>query len=65
VNPRHLVLCLDGTWNNAYKLKKRTDGEAVLKPSNVLKTARAAVPHDAVRDRQQVVYYDVGVGSIV
>ena len=65
MNPRYLILCLDGTWNNAYKLKKRTDGEAVLKPSNVLKTGRAVVPHDPVSGRQQLVYYDVGVGSIV
>lgn len=65
VNSRRLVLCLDGTWNNAYRLKHRTDGEAVLKPSNVLKTARAVVPHDPVADREQLVYYDVGVGSTV
>lgn len=64
-NRRRIVLCLDGTWNNAYSVRKRSDGHSVLKPSNVLKLARAVVPHDTGSDRQQVVYYDVGVGSLV
>src|SRR5262245_32932065 len=64
MKPRRLVLCLDGTWNNAYTLKKRTDSHAVFKPSNVLKVARAIIPYDADNDRQQVVRYDTGVGSL-
>jgi uncharacterized protein (DUF2235 family) len=64
VSPRRLVLCLDGTWNNTYLLRKRDDGHAVLKPSNVLKLARAVVPQDPSSDCQQIVYYDVGVGSL-
>ena len=64
MKPRRLVLCLDGTWNNAYSRKKRTDGHAVYKPSNVLKTARAIVPYDADSDRHQIVLYHVGVGSL-
>ena len=46
---KRLVVCLDGTWNNAAKGAERTDGTRVYKPSNVLKTARA------VRDLDQVV----------
>ena len=64
MKPRRLVLCLDGTWNNAYTLKKRTDGHAVFKPSNVLKIARAVVPYDSDNDRLQIVRYDIGVGSL-
>jgi uncharacterized protein (DUF2235 family) len=64
MKPRRLVLCLDGTWNNAYSRKKRTDGHAVFKPSNVLKAARAVVPYDADSDRHQIVLYHVGVGSL-
>ena len=64
MKPRRLVLCLDGTWNNAYSRKRRTDGHAVYKPSNVLKTARAVVPYDADSDRHQIVLYHVGVGSL-
>src|SRR5581483_4791802 len=62
--PRRLVLCLDGTWNSAYSLKRRSDGHAVFKPSNVLKVARAVVPYDAAGDRQQIVLYHIGVGSL-
>jgi uncharacterized protein (DUF2235 family) len=62
MSSRRLVLCLDGTWNNAYVQRKRDDGHEVLKPSNVLKLARAVVPHDGTRS--QVVYYDIGVGSL-
>jgi uncharacterized protein (DUF2235 family) len=61
---RRLVLCLDGTWNNAYSRKKRTDGHAVFKPSNVLKTARAIAPYDSDTDRLQIVLYHIGVGSL-
>lgn len=64
MNPRRIVLCLDGTWNSTYALKKRDDGHAVFKPSNVLKLARALLPYDAKHDRQQIVSYDIGVGSL-
>jgi uncharacterized protein (DUF2235 family) len=64
MNPRRLVLCLDGTWNSTYLLKKRDSGDAVLKPTNVLKLARSVVPRDATTDREQIVFYHVGVGSL-
>jgi uncharacterized protein (DUF2235 family) len=64
LKPRRLVLCLDGTWNSAYSQRKRSDGHAVLKPSNVLKLARSVVPDDAATGRSQLVYYDIGVGSL-
>jgi uncharacterized protein (DUF2235 family) len=61
---RRLVICLDGTWNNTYSLKKRTDGHAVYKPTNVLKLARAVLPCDTIDGREQIVSYDVGVGAL-
>ncbi len=60
---KRLVLCLDGTWNSAYKKEKRQDGIRVLKPSNILKLARAIEPVGS-RDVHQVVYYDTGVGAM-
>ncbi len=60
---KRLILCLDGTWNSAYKKEKRQDGIRVLKPSNVLKLARSIEPIDAA-GVHQVVYYDTGVGSM-
>lgn len=61
--PRRLVLCLDGTWNNTASEARRRDGDTVLKPTNVLKLARALVPRTA-DGGEQVVYYDIGVGSL-
>ena len=61
--PRHLVLCLDGTWNSTYDRKYREDGSTVLKPTNVLKLCRAVLPGGADQG-EQVAYYDIGVGSL-
>jgi uncharacterized protein (DUF2235 family) len=62
--PRNIVLCLDGTWNSAYNEKQRSDGRAVSKPSNVLKLCRAVSPVGEVSGREQIAYYDIGVGSL-
>ena len=64
MTPRRWILCLDGTWNSTYVQKKRDDGHEVLKPSNVLKLCRAVLPFDAATGREQVTYYDIGVGSM-
>ncbi len=40
-SPKHIVICMDGTWSNPAKQKERDDGDLVLKPSNVLKACRA------------------------
>ena len=57
---RHLAICLDGTWSNPTTERDR-DGRLVVKPSNVLKLARAVLPEaDGV---SQLTYYDSGVGG--
>lgn len=61
---RRIVLCLDGTWNSTYVRRQRSDEHYVLKPSNVLKIARAVAPCDPAGGAAQIVYYDVGVGSL-
>ncbi len=53
---------MDGTWNSAYVEGKRDDGSKVIKPSNVLKLARAVAAQSDTMP--QVVYYDTGVGSL-
>ncbi|HYR28977.1 MAG TPA: DUF2235 domain-containing protein [Thermoanaerobaculia bacterium] len=63
MSPKRIVLCLDGTWNSPYDEQMYEDGKTVLKPSNVLKLARAVLPRDA-GGREQLVYYDLGVGSL-
>ena len=58
------MLCLDGTWNSTYTRKKREAGNYVIKPSNVLKLARAVLPASPADGREQITYYDTGVGSL-
>jgi hypothetical protein len=55
---------MDGTWNNTYARKEREDHHYVVKPSNVLKLARAVLPFDSKSNVDQVVYYDIGVGAL-
>ncbi|MDH3626470.1 MAG: DUF2235 domain-containing protein [Acidobacteriota bacterium] len=60
---KRLVICLDGTWNNAAKEKERNDGSRVYRPTNVLKLARATHATDA-NGIAQITYYDAGVGAM-
>jgi len=64
-NIKRIVICLDGTWQNPYKMKQRDDGSRVLKPSNVLKLSRAVLPNDPTDGRSQITYYDAGIGALV
>lgn len=61
--PKRLVLCLDGTWNNPYRRKQRDDGSHVYKPSNPLKLCRSVAPLDERGGVHQVVYYGIGIGA--
>src|SRR5258708_28751070 len=65
--PRRLVLCLDGTWNNAEQTKdksKQVTGHEIYLPTNVLKIYRAVCPV-AADGVSQISYYSEGVGSLV
>lgn len=62
---KRIVICLDGTWQNPYKMRQRDDGSRVLKPSNVLKLSRAVLPADPEDGRPQLTYYDAGIGALV
>jgi len=64
LTPRRLVLCHDGTSNSDFDEKRRDQGQAVLKPTNVLKLSRAVLPWDPATRREQITYYEVGVGSL-
>jgi len=56
---KRIVICADGTWNEAEKKDKETGRP---QPTNVLKVARAVAPRskDGI---EQVVYYHYGVGT--
>ncbi len=62
---KRIVICLDGTWQNPYQVKQRDDGTSVLKPSNVLKLARAVPAVDPTDRLPQITYYDSGIGALV
>jgi len=64
VTAKNVVICLDGTWNNAYMEKARHDGTKVLKPTNVLKLSRAVTARNPDTGRSQISYYDIGVGAL-
>jgi len=63
MSSKRLVMCMDGTWNNTYAEEERDDGIKVIKPSNVLKLARAILPRTS-NQKEQIVYYDTGVGAM-
>lgn len=56
---KRIVLCADGTWNEA---EKADDESGRPQPTNVLKVARAVKPRSA-SGVDQVVYYHVGLGT--
>lgn len=55
--PKRIVISCDGTWNTP----DQKDG-GVIRPSNVVKMARAIAPLDH-EGRPQVVFYDRGLGT--
>jgi uncharacterized protein (DUF2235 family) len=61
---RRLVICLDGTLNNAEQSVANVDTHKLFKPTNVLKTCRALLPV-AADGASQIAYYVEGVGSVI
>lgn len=61
---KRLILCMDGTWNSPFISANREDGQEVLKPTNVLKVARAVLTTAPDDECKQITYYDFGVGAI-
>jgi uncharacterized protein (DUF2235 family) len=62
--PRRLVICLDGTLNNAEQSVAAVGDHQLFKPTNVLKTCRAVLPV-AADGTSQIAFYVEGVGSVV
>jgi uncharacterized protein (DUF2235 family) len=56
---KRLIICADGTWNEAEANDPETQRPL---PTNVLKVARAILPRDE-HGLEQVVYYHEGVGT--
>jgi uncharacterized protein (DUF2235 family) len=56
--PKNIVICTDGTWNTPDQMDR---GRVV--PSNVVKVARAVSDRDRDDTKNQIYYYDKGVGT--
>lgn len=56
---KRIILCADGTWNEA---ERKDDKTGRPQPTNVLKVARAILPRSNT-GIDQVVYYHEGVGT--
>lgn len=56
---KRIVLCADGTWNEA---ERKDEKSGRPQPTNVLKVARAVLPRSAA-GVDQVLYYHAGVGT--
>jgi len=61
---RRLVVCLDGTLNNAERDQYNVGKFLLYKPTNVLKTFRAVLPTDP-NGVDQISHYSEGVGGSV
>ncbi|MBD3671474.1 MAG: DUF2235 domain-containing protein [Gammaproteobacteria bacterium] len=56
---KRIILCCDGTWNEA----ERLDNESRQYATNVLKTVRALSPVDEATGIQQLIFYQPGIGT--
>lgn len=56
---KRIIICADGTWNEAEKKDEKTGRP---QPTNVLKVARALLPRSTT-GVDQIVYYHEGVGT--
>jgi Uncharacterized alpha/beta hydrolase domain (DUF2235) len=66
---KKLIVACDGTWDDSgygmkkeYSLEHPWGIEMAAPPSNVTRICRSILPHDET-DRQQIVYYQAGIGS--
>jgi len=59
-----LVVCFDGTLNNAEQEVVELGNHKVFKPTNVLKTFRAVLPV-ASDGKSQLIFYTEGVGGVI
>lgn len=64
--PKRIIICCDGTWQSATALQDTSRPPSnIAKLCRVLASAGTAVGEDEddVKEYQQVVYYDAGVGT--
>jgi hypothetical protein len=60
---RRLIVCCDGTWNEQERPRRERWRSRKLVPTNVVKLTRAINPITS-DGQSQIVYYNVGVGTV-
>lgn len=65
-DPKRIVVACDGTWDDSdYGMKRNLpwEKETAVPPSNVTRICRSIKKFDEVHKKQQIVYYQAGIGS--
>jgi hypothetical protein len=67
-DPKRIIIACDGTWDDDnYGMEKKDvlpwTKETAMPPSNVTRMCRSIKPFDAKARKQQIVYYQAGIGS--
>lgn len=67
-DPKRIIIACDGTWDDDnYGMEKKDilpwSKETPKPPSNVTRICRSILPFDTKARKQQIVYYQAGIGS--
>jgi uncharacterized protein (DUF2235 family) len=67
-DPKRIIIACDGTWDDDnYGMEKKNilpwTKETATPSSNVTRICRSILPFDAKARKQQIVYYQAGIGS--
>ena|SRR2546423_11511543 len=67
-DPKRIIIACDGTWDDDNYGMERKDilpgsKEVAKSPSNVTRLSRSILPFDKADKKQQIVYYQAGIGS--
>jgi uncharacterized protein (DUF2235 family) len=67
-DPKRIIIACDGTWDDDnYGMEKKDilpwSKEVPKPPSNVTRICRSILPFDTKARKQQIVYYQAGIGS--
>lgn len=67
-DPKRIIIACDGTWDDDnYGMEKKDilpwTKETATPPSNVTRICRSILPFDHAAQKQQIVYYQAGIGS--
>lgn len=67
-DPKRIIIACDGTWDNDNFGEEKKDilpwsKDTAVPPSNVTRISRSIRPFDKAHKKQQIVYYQAGIGT--